>query len=176
MLKQLLIPVAAFAVTATSAAAFGNFDFSQLNLNLSDNEVSALEEAQQIRETANEQARAVLEDAGIDDDRMHEIHDAMHEAREAEHEAMDAALEAGDYQAFLEAVANTPLADVIDSESAFETFKQAHDLRESGDFEGAQALMSELGLERPQGGMDGGRHRGFGGPGFGGGQQSADDQ
>lgn len=168
MLKQLFIPVAAFAVTVTGAAAFGNVDWSEVDADLTSSEITALEEAQDIREAAREEAQSVLEDAGIDDERMREIHESMHGAREAAHEAMRSAIEAEDYDAFLEAIADTPFADAITSEEDFEKFVEVHELRESGDHEGAEEIMSELGIERPEGGRGG--HGGFGGPGKGSGE------
>lgn len=172
MLKQLFIPVAAFAITATSVAAFGNVDWSEVDIDLSQAEISALEEAQEIRQTAHEEAQAVLENAGIDEERMSEIREAMHENREANREAVKAALESGDYDDFVAAIAGTPLADAITSEADFEKFQEAHELREAGDREGAQEIMSELGIERPEGQGKGG----FGGPGHRGDRQSAEGE
>lgn len=170
MLKQILIPVAAFAVTATSAAAFGNIDLSELDIDLSSSEEAALEEARDIRETAREEAQNVLEAAGIDDERMREIHDAMHSARDAHREAVNEALESGDYEDFIAAIADGPLADAITSEADFEKYLEAHELRQAGDFEAAQELFDELGLEGRGEGLGGpggrGGHKGFGGPGL----------
>ncbi|MCA9366993.1 hypothetical protein KC887_01865 [Candidatus Kaiserbacteria bacterium] len=161
MLKQLLIPVAAFAITATSAAAFTGIDWSSLNLDLSDSQVSALEQADQIRQTADKEARSVLEAAGIDDTKMHEIQDAMHAQRDAEHQAVEDAITNNDYAAFQAAVTDGPFADAIISEADFAKLVEAHQLREAGDFEGADAIMTELGIEKPMGGP-GGRHGGCG--------------
>lgn len=164
MLKQIMIPVAAFAVTVTGASAFGGDGYMLDKLDiLSSDEKAAFEEAREIRETSRTEAHQVLEDAGIDDARMEEIHEAMREAREAHRAEMDQILSDGDYDAFVEAVAGTPLADQITSEADFEKFVEAHELRQSGDFEGAQEIMDELGIERPGKGMGGGRH----GEGFG---------
>ena len=165
MIKQIVIPAAAFLVTATAVSAYSNPDWlHNLDIDLTDDQVSALEEAHEIRQAADEEARQVLENAGLDEDKMHEIRDAMHEERKAHHEAVEAALEAGDYDAFTEAIADSPCADAITSEADFEKFKEAHDLREAGDDEAAAAIMSELGIERPERGMKGG-HRGDRGEG-----------
>jgi len=160
MLKQIMIPVAAFAVTVTGASAFTGGGLNLDALSLSDTEVAAFEEARSIRESVQEDTQAVFERAGIDETRMSEIREEMREAREAAQEVVRTALESSDYDAFMTAIADTPLADVIDSEADFQTFVEAHALREDGDHEGAQALLSELGLERPEGGKRG--HRGFG--------------
>lgn len=160
MFKQIMIPVAAFAVTVTGASAFTGGGFDLEALNLSDTEVAAFEEARSIHEMAREEAQSVLENAGIDETRMSDIREEMREHREAEREAVRTALESGNYDAFMAAISGTPLADVIDSEADFNIFVEAHELREAGDHEGAQELLSGLGLERPEGGMRG--HRGFG--------------
>ncbi len=161
MLKQILIPVAALAITATSVSAFSDASLiSKLNINLNDSEKAALEEAAEIRETAHEEAKQVLEDAGITDERMTEIREAMHKARHAEREAVKAAVEANDYEAFNTAIADSPMASEIDSAEKFAKLVEAHNLRESGDIDGAKAIMEELGLKGP----------GMGGRGFGGGR------
>lgn len=167
MIKQLLIPVAAFAVTVTSAAAFGNIDWSEVDNDLTDVEISALEEVQEIREAAHEEVERVLEAAGIDETRMHEIREAMHEGRRAAHEAIKAAIEAGDYEAFLEAAGDSPMAEQITSEADFEKLVEAHELMESGDRDTAKEIMHELGIAGPRGG------HGNGGANFGSPQHGA---
>jgi len=162
MIKRLFIPVAAFAITATSAAAFSSVDWSKLNgVDLSDSEITALEDAQEIRQVAESEARAVLEEAGIDDSRRREINQARHDARRAEHEAMETALQNSDYDAFVEAIADTPLAEVITSKEDFTRFLEAHSLRQSGETEAADAIFSALGLDKPMMGAGRGGH-GFG--------------
>ena len=174
MLKQIMIPVAAFAVTVTGASAFqgDGYMLDKLDI-LSSDEKAAFEEAREIRETSRAEAQQVLEDVGIDDERMQEIHEAMLEARDAQRAEMDQIMSDGDYDAFVEAVAGTPLADQITSEADFEKFVEAHELRQSGDYEGAREIMDELGIEHGKGGPGmGGRHGGRGmgdadGDGFG---------
>jgi hypothetical protein len=168
MLKQILIPVAAFAVTAVGASAFTGPEWlANSNLDLSDSQVSALEEAREIRTSAQEEAKAVLEKAGLDQTKMREIHEAMRESRQEKHEAVESAFENNDYEAFKVAVADTPMAEKITSEADFEKLAEAHELRESGDKDGAKAIMEDLGITGPKGGMMGegrGMHEGFGGP------------
>ncbi len=159
-----MIPLAALAITVTSASAFTGTDWiSKLDLDLTDSEKAALEDAATIRQEAEEEAKAVLEAAGLDETDMQSIHEAMHEAREAEHADMKEAIEANDYDAFLAAVADTPMADKIDSEEAFAKFVEAHELREAGKTDEAEEIMTELGFEKPEGrGMFGGGRGGFG--------------
>ncbi len=145
MLYHLLIPVAAFAITATSASAFMGSD-AFANLNLTEEQTAALTEAKEIRETARTEAKQVLEAAGLDETKLREIHDAMREARKETFSAVKTAIENNDYEAFLVAVADTPLADTIDAEAEFAKLVEAHELREAGDRDGAKAIMEELDL------------------------------
>lgn len=166
MLKQLLIPLAAFAVTVTGVSAWTGGDIlAKLDLDLSDTQVAALEEAHQIREEAQARAKEVLEQAGIDEVTMREVHNAMRGEMHKSHEAIKSAVEANDYAAFQAAVADSPLAESVDTAEKFARFVDAHKLMESGDREGAQAIFEALGIERgPMG--DKGKHGGLhdGGP------------
>ncbi len=162
MLKQIFIPLAALAITASTASAFVGTDMlDKLNISLTDTEQAALEQAHDIEEAAHQEAKQVLEDAGITDARMSEIHDAMREAHKAEHEAVKAAIEANDFTAFKTAVADSAMADEINTEEEFAKLVEAHNLRKAGDEDSARAIMDELGLKGPGlggKGMDG--HRG----------------
>ena len=67
MIKQIVIPAAAFLMTATAVSAYSNPDWlHNLDIDLTDDQVSALEEAHEIRQAADEEARQVLENAGLD--------------------------------------------------------------------------------------------------------------
>jgi hypothetical protein len=158
MLKQILVPVAAFAVTVVGASAFtGNDWVSKLDSGLTDAQTSALEEAREIREDAREKALTVLEKAGIDDTKMREVHAGMRGLMQAHHEAVESAIESGNYTAFLEAVKDTPMAEVINTEAEFKKLQEAHELRESGDFDEAREIMEELGMPGRGGMMGEGR-------------------
>lgn len=154
--KSLLIAIAAFAVTVTGVQAYGGAKVLA-RANLTEEQRSALEEAHELRENGDtEAARNVLIEAGIDEEAMRSLREASREV----HAEMHDAIEAGDYEAFKELIADTPLADIITSEADFELFKEAHELRQSGDHDGARAIMDELGFEEPEHGPHG---RGFGG-------------
>lgn len=179
MFSKIMIPVAAFAVTVTGASAFNSGMIKDLDVDLTDAQISALEEAHALRDTAREEAKEILEEVGLDQEKMQEIHEAMRGSREGHHKAVRAAIEAGDYGAYKTAVAGTPHADFINSEADFKELQEAHTLHRSGDRAGAEEIMGELGFERPQGGLGmGGKHGGrgmgdgdgksFGGPGHGG--------
>ena len=143
--KSLLIAIAAFAVTATGAQAFGGTNMLA-RAGLTEEQVSAIEEARELRKSGDtEGARDVLLEAGIDEETLRSIHGVAKKAHGAVHEA----LESGDYEAFMEAIADTPLADIITSEADFVTFKEAHELRKNGELEAAKELFEELGFEPP---------------------------
>jgi len=168
MLKQILIPMAAFAVTVTGVSAFNSDMLEKLDIDLSDTQVSALEEAHELREAGadREEVREVLSDAGVDRETLKEIREAAHEYRQAMHEEVKAALDAEDYDAYKDAVEGTHRADLIDSETDFLKLIEAHELREAGDHEAAREIMEELGFERPEGKGFGERgHRGGEGEG-----------
>ena len=153
-----MIPVAAFAVTATGVSAFSSDILDELDVDLSSEQIAALEEVHELRQGGadREAIKEALEEAGIDQETMAEIKTAVHEYKSEAREAVKAAIEAGDYDAYLDAVSDTPAADKIDSEADFLLLVEAHELRADGDHEGAQAILSGLGFERPEGGHKGG--------------------
>ncbi|MBP7006954.1 MAG: hypothetical protein KBC44_03090 [Candidatus Pacebacteria bacterium] len=152
--SKYLIPALAIGILFSGGAlyAFGGpvWD-SETYKSFSTEEQSAIKQAFEIRSTANEEARTVLEKAGVDMDAMHE---AMRKGRGAHHEEMEKIMESGDYQAFLKLTEGSPMADDI-TEAKFNKMVEAHKLMEAGDKEGAREIMDELGV--------GGK--GFGGPG-----------
>ncbi len=169
MLKQIMIPVAAFAVTVAGASAFNSDALQKLDLGLTDTQVSAIEEVHNLKDSGatREEVKAILDEAGLDREKMQEVRKAMHEVRETQHEAVDLAIANNDYDAFVVAIADSPLADKITSEADFQKFAEAQALRKSGDREGADKIMLELGIEKPAGHGQKGGERGFGGPGHG---------
>lgn len=165
--KKIIIPglfLGALLATGATASAFypGTLDLAAF-ADFSDTQKAAIEDAFEIRQTAEAEATAVLDAAGVDREAMHE---AMHEYRDVQREAFDAALEANDYEAFAELVANTPMADDLTQE-VFAKLVEAHTLREAGDDDGARAIMealkTDLGVEGFPGFGPGGRG-GHGGP------------
>ncbi len=157
--KNLLIPLAAFAVAVTGVQAFTSDVLSQAGLN--EEQIAAFEVAKELREEGDrEGARDVLAQAGIDEEIMGAIREAMHSERSAMHEAMEASLEANDFAAFTKAVAGSPIADIVTTEEDFALFKEAHEHREAAD-----AIMTELGFPehgKGKGGMYGHHRGGFG--------------
>lgn len=146
--KNLLIPVAAFAVTVTGVQAF-NSEVLQ-NAGLSDDQITAFEEARELREDGDKEgAKNLLIEAGVDQETMEKVREAMREHREEHREAIQKAIENDDYNAFKEAIEGTPLTDIITNQSDFEQFAEAHKLIIAGDKEEAKELFADLGLERP---------------------------
>lgn len=141
--KSLLIAIAAFAVTATGVYAYGGSNV-MARAGLNKEQISAIEEARERRAMGDMNgARDTLAAAGITEDELHSVHRAM----SAFHRAIHDAVENDDYDAFKVAIADSPLADIITSKADFEQFKEAHDLRMSGDHEGARTIMDDLGVE-----------------------------
>ena len=152
--SKYIIPALALGVLLTGGVAYafgGPVWNSETYKSFSAEEQSAIKQAFEIRNTAHEEARTVLEKAGVDIQAMHK---AGREERGARHEEMEKVMESGDYQAFLKLVGDRPMADDI-TEAKFNKMAEAHELMESGDREGAREIMDELGI--------GGK--GFGGPG-----------
>ena len=155
--KALLIPIAAFAVTVTGASAFNSPVLE--NAGLDTGQIAAFEQAHELRESGDKDAaRDILMNAGVDMDTMRGVRDAMKEHRAQMHEAVEEALENGDYDAFLKAVQDSPMEEKVDSPEEFDLFIEAHELRESGDKEGAREVMKDLGFE---GKMMGGKGHGM---------------
>lgn len=144
--KTFLIPLAAFALTATGVSAF-NSDVLQ-KAGLTQEQISAFETAHELRKEGDKDAaRETLASAGIDLKTMESVREAMHEYKDAMRSAIHEALENNDYDAFKIAIEGSPLSDIITTEADFELFKEAHNLREQGEHEEAKAIMEELGVE-----------------------------
>ena len=154
--KSLLIPIAAFAVTATGVSAFNSEVLEKAGL--TEEQISAFEEARELRQEGDRKAaRDVLLAAGVDLETMENVKEAMHEHKEAMRTAIDEAVDNNDFDAFKEAVAGSPLEEIITSETDFELFVEAHNLRAEGDRKAAQEIMEELGFAGKMHGMHG-RH------------------
>ena len=76
--------------------------------------------------------------------------DSRNENREEIHEAF----ENNDYQTFKEITSDAPFSDQI-TEEIFEKIAEAHELRQSGDHEGAKGIMESLGIDLPHKGHKG---------------------
>lgn len=145
MLMNILIPLAAFAVSVTGASAFSPDLLRHAGLN--EEQIAAFEEAKELRQSGDhEGARDVLLAANIDEEVMDQLREAMKEYKRDHSIAIQAAIEAGDYDSFRAAIADSPLSDIIDTEAEFRRFVEAHALIESGDKDEAKEIFNELGL------------------------------
>lgn len=155
--KSLLIAIAAFAVTTTGVHAYGGGKLL-VRAGLSEEQVSALEEAHELRAQGQlAEARDRLVAAGVTEQTLRNVHLAAKEARHAMHEA----LAADDYEAFQEAILGTPLADVITSEAEFDEFREAHELRHEGQWQAAADILEDLGVSPLSRQPLRGHHHGF---------------
>lgn len=138
----------------TSVSAFGPVGKGNFRFELSDEDRQVLEDARELFEEGDEeQARALLEDAGI------EI-----PIRGPKHfDAIRQAIEDNDYAAFVDATEDAPFKDQI-TQDVFDKIVEAHDLHESGDDEGARAIIESLGFDFHPHGPRG--PKGLKGPGF----------
>lgn len=139
----MLIAIAAFAVTTSGVFAYSGNNVLQ-RANISAEQKVAITRARELKEHGNlAAARDSLVEAGIDEKVLKRLHEAKHQV-ELE---MQAALVAGDYEAFIASISETPLADIITTEADFEQFRAAQELKDDGDFVEANALFEELGVE-----------------------------
>jgi hypothetical protein len=143
--KSLLIPIAAFALSATGVSAF-NPDMLE-HAGLTESQISAFEDARELREEGKlTKARDVLKGAGIDMEILERMRDAVKASKDLIRTAIDVAAEANDYDAFKIAIENSPLADVITSEDDFASFRQAREFHLQGQSKDALVILDELGF------------------------------
>lgn len=141
LMKTLLIPLAAFAVTVTGASAFNGDMLKRAGLN--DDQIAAFEQAKELKESGNtEAARDVLLAAGVDEDVIRQVREAMREHKNDIHSA----IATKDYEAFMGAIEGSAFADMIDTEEEFNRLVEAYELMRDGDRAGAKDIFDELGL------------------------------
>lgn len=150
MLTKILIPVAAFAVTVTSASAFTGNMWQNMDTDLSDKQISALEDASAMHQQNHAEIKAMLSNAGIDQEMMRKLRTERQEYSRIQQEAVREAIEDEDYESYLTAVANTPRINIVESEADFNKLIEAHELRENGEYDAAKEIMDGLGFERPE--------------------------
>lgn len=147
--KALLIPIAAFALSATGVSAFNSEVLHKAGL--TDDQISAFETAHELRKDGDiDGARDVLKDAGIDLAAMEAMRQAMHAHKNEMRSAMHDAIGNNSYEEFRSAIEGSPLADIITTEEDFELFKEAHEYKEQGEHEKVKEIMNELGFKHPE--------------------------
>ena len=129
----LVVPVLIFGVVGvSSAAAYGR--------NFTDEEQIAIAEAHNLRESGEyERAREILENAGLYKNILNPAGGWHPNQKRSE---IQSAIEANDYTAFKSATKGAPFHDTI-TEETFSVLVQAHELRQNGDSERAQELLTE---------------------------------
>ncbi len=95
-----------------------------------------------------EQVRQIEEDLGITDIGGRGGRGEGMGPNWGNHQAVISALDDGDYQAWQEAVGDSPLVEKI-TEDNFGRFVQAHQLRQSGQFDEARQIEESLGIDFP---------------------------
>lgn len=151
--KSLLIPIAAFALSATGVSAF-NSDVLE-KAGLTQEQISAFGTAHELRKEGNrDAARDALTQAGIDLKTMELVREAMHEHKDAMRTAIDEAIAHNDFDAFLKAIEGSPLVDIITTKADFELFAEAHALHQEGKHDEAKVIMDDLGFEHQGHGFD----------------------
>lgn len=141
---------AAFQAAAVNSPLEGKID--------SQAKFDKLVEAKKLRESGDhEGAKAIMDELGIKPPRGHMGGEGMHEGRDGKGGEMKAAIESGDYEAFKALVDDSHFAGIIDTQAKFDKLVEACKLKDSGDNEGAKAIMDELGVKPPQGNMGHGR-------------------
>ncbi len=143
--KSLLIAVAAMAVSATSAQAYSGEVLARARL--TEEQQAAFAVARELREEGDfGGAKEVLIEAGIDEEVIERVKAAFLEIKKESQTALRTALQGDDFDSFLEAVADTPLGDLITTKEDFARFKEAYELQNDGDKMAAGLIFSELGL------------------------------
>ena len=81
---------------------------------------------------------------------------------QTQHDAIETALDNGDYQAWRDLIDSRPKITDFITENNFEQFVQMHKYMQEGDFQAAQEIHDQLGLDQfgPGLGMMRGLHRG----------------
>lgn len=132
------IPLLALGAVGIGAATVA----AQEAPTLSEEQTAIMDEARDLHEQGlHSEAQALMEETGLP---------LRRNMRMRANKALHEAIANNDYDAFVAATTDAPFADQVSPEF-FEQMCQAHALREAGDFEGARAIMDELGLKPPHG-------------------------
>ncbi len=141
--KALLIPLAAFALSATGVSAFNSDVLIQAGL--TDTQVGAFESARELRKEGHEgKARELLIKSGVTLETIESIREAVRIQKKVFYEAVDAAVRSNNYDAFKEVIKSLPLADIITSKDDFEIYVQAHQYYQEGEVGKAAETAKEL--------------------------------
>jgi hypothetical protein len=105
------------------------------NLTLEQKQV--LEKVHQLnQEGKRKEAMSLIKSSGI---LLPEIKDPeQHKERKRQFDIM---IDSNDYEAFEQMVANTPMADIVDTQEKFDALVESHELREEGRYEEAREVL-----------------------------------
>ena len=141
--KSLLIAIAALALSATGAQAFSGD--ALIRAGLTDSQVAAFEVARELRQDGDTKAaRDVLIDAGIDETVIERVRSVLSKNHHVHQTVVMAAVAANDYHAFVTAIANTPLADIVTTRADFARFKVVHDVENEGAIANSDDVFADL--------------------------------
>ncbi len=136
------------ALGLAAAPAFAH-DAAGTRPELTDEQRGVLEQVRELhKQGKRDEARALLESAGLPARPLmikFRAHPGDEKMRE-HHEAVQEAIKNGDFAAFQELTKDAPFADKID-ETMFAKMVEASKLHETGDHEGAKAVLDEAGLK-----------------------------
>jgi hypothetical protein len=140
----LLAGVLLIGGTTTFAYQGGTFNPEAFK-DFSSDEIRAIEEAFNLRQSANEAAEKILSEAGVDRKKLRDVTRSYHSNK---HKAMSNAINTNDYEAFVSLFKEAPFPDAkIPTSDEFSKMVQAHKLMKSGDKETAKEIMSEIGIK-----------------------------
>lgn len=134
MLALIAVGVLMTAGSVSAAQHIGQRNRTEL----SPEQKQALEQIRELREEGNFEAIKAL----VEENDLHFL--AKHHRGEKRIDARTA-IENNDYNAFVVAAENAPFAENVDEEF-FAEMVAAYNLRQSGDIEGARAIMRNLGI------------------------------
>lgn len=158
-LAALTVAVSLGAVTLAKAAAPNPNNGQNQRPAITADQQATLDQVRSLREEGKfAEAKDLAKQAGLPFGMMMRRNAWQKNGKVGEQaDAVRTAIENNDYQAFVKATANAPFADKV-TEEMFSKMVEAHNLRASGDLEGAKAIMDELELPpRPFMGRFGGR-------------------
>lgn len=142
--KSLLIAVAAFALSTTGAQAYGGAILQRAKL--TEEQQAAFAVARELQQSGEvEKAKEVLVAAGIDAETIERIREAIKAERAESQAAIIEALENDDFEAFMVAIADTPLSDLIFTESEYNQFKTAYESQGTADKHALREAFFDIG-------------------------------
>lgn len=143
---------------ASNAYAFG----LGTSPSLTEEQKNVLQEARELRESGDrEGAQELLKNIGVDLKALRADRKLHKEEMKKKHDEIKTAILNNDYNLFKELTADAPIKDGVTKE-IFAKMVEAHQLRESGDMEGAKEIMKEIGFNQNHHGHHGeGKGEGF---------------